>query len=126
MVESGTMASINMQLFLHIYIVVAMAIFSAVAAYVLFIERELWKQITVLTIAMLILPQFSADYRLIYIFIPLLIYINIDKRPHLDIAYLIVFGLLLIPKSYFFLTKIVSNFGNKRYIHCCDTLTRFS
>jgi dolichol-phosphate mannosyltransferase len=111
MVESGAMASTNMQYFLRTYIVVAMGIFSAVAAYVLFVETELWKQITVLTIAMLILPQFSADYRLIYIFIPLLLYLNIDRRPHLDIAYLIVFGLLLIPKSYFFLTKIVSDSG---------------
>ena len=111
LIETGKITSINMQSFLRIYMMIALVIFPVLGAYILFIEKDLWKKFTVLTFAMLLLPQFSADYRLIHVFIPLLLFINVEEKRPLDKAYLILFGLLLIPKSYYYLTKIMSDSG---------------
>ncbi len=111
LIETDKIDSVNMQYFLRIYMMIAIASLPVLGAYILFIEKDLWKKFTILTFAMLLLPQFSADYRLIYVFIPLLLFINVDEKRPLDKAYLILFGLLLIPKSYYYLTKIMSDSG---------------
>jgi hypothetical protein len=62
-------------------------------------------------IAMLLFPQVSADYKLIHIFIPLFLFINAPKPDRLDWVYVILFGLLLIPKDYYLLSKVFSDAG---------------
>ncbi len=75
--------------------------FLIIAVYILFIEKQLWKKLALLVIAMNLLPYVSADYKLIQFFIPLYFFINKKERSRLDLIYVILFSLLLIPKNYF-------------------------
>jgi hypothetical protein len=59
----------------------------------------------VLNVAMLLLPPISANYKLLHLFIPLYIFVNNEQRSKFDILYLLLFGLLLIPKDVFILPK---------------------
>jgi hypothetical protein len=80
-----------------------------VVLYVIFIEKEEWKRFAILIFAMLLLPPISADYKLLYIFIPLYIFINNKKPSKTEIIYLLMFCLLLIPKDYSFLPNVISD-----------------
>ena len=97
------------------YMILVFLLGSIVSLYVVFIEKELWKKVVLIVIAMNLLPHVSADYKLVYLFIPIFLFINLkndssssleskkrffDKQNKLDYLYIILFGLLLIPKNY--------------------------
>ncbi len=71
-----------------------------IAAYSVFIEKELWKQILLLFICTIIFPPFSADGKLLSLFIPLGLFLNSGIQSKMDKYYAILFGLILIPKNY--------------------------
>jgi hypothetical protein len=75
----------------------------SIAIYVVFIEKTFWKRAALLICALNLFPQVSGDYKLLYIFIPLFLFINQTDHEKLDWSYLILFGLLLIPKDYYHL-----------------------
>ena len=54
---------------------------------------------------MCLLPYASNNYKLIHFFIPLYLYINTDRKEKIDILYVILFSLLLIPKNFRFIIK---------------------
>ncbi|MCJ7774411.1 MAG: DUF2029 domain-containing protein [Desulfobacterales bacterium] len=112
LIETGSIASVNMQNFLLVYMIIGFIGLLFLGAYTLCIEKVLWKKFAILTFAMLLIPQLSADYKLIHIFLPLFLFINKNDEKPLDIVYLILFGVLLIPKSYTFLTNTISDAGN--------------
>ncbi len=86
---------------LFAYSVVGATMFAAVVAYVMLRERELWKQVYLLTFLLLVLPQVSFDYKLIFLLLPVVLFIvAAPGRRREDIFYLGSFGLLLIPKAY--------------------------
>ena len=70
-----------------------------------------WKNISVLTFLILLLPPVSFDYKLIHLLVPLLFFLR-EEEPGQDrrwaLFYAIGFGLLLIPKSYLWLMPNVS------------------
>lgn len=76
-------------------------VFPLLAAYVIFIEKVLWKRVTVLLVAMNTLTFISADYKLLHIFIPLFLLVNNESEDRYDFGYLFLMSLLLIPKNYF-------------------------
>ena len=65
--------------FLDIYIKIAVVLGLFIAAYVVLVEKEFWKKVAILVVAMLLLPHVSADYKLIHIFLPLFLFINISE-----------------------------------------------
>lgn len=65
-------------------------------------ENPLWKKTALLTCAMTLLPFVSADYRLLHFFIPLFLFMEAKESPRFDRAYVLLFGLLLIPKHYWY------------------------
>jgi len=71
-----------------------------VLLYVLLVEQTFWKKIALLTFSMNLLPAVSGDYKLLYVFIPLFLFINFSKKSRWDFVYLVLFSLLLIPKNY--------------------------
>jgi len=71
-------------------------------------EKVFWKKIALLVFAILILPQVSYDYKLIFIFIPLVLFINSGEATKYDGIYSVLFGLLLIPKDYYIIIEDVS------------------
>lgn len=85
----------------NVYTRIEIAIFVFFSSYVIFIEKELWKKITLLVISMNLLPNVSADYKLINFFIPLYLFINKKERSKTDLVYVILFSLLLMPKNYY-------------------------
>jgi hypothetical protein len=96
---------------LQVYSIGVLFLSGLLVIYVLFIEKQVWKKTAVLVFMMLLFPYISFDYKLINIFLPLLLYINSSQRSRLDLFYVSAFALLLIPKSYYFFTTFVSNSG---------------
>lgn len=111
LIETDLLQKVDMVKFLGIYVKTAMVVGLFISAYVVFLEKDFWKKIALLVIAMLLLPQVSADYKLIHMFIPLFLFFNAPKSDRLDWVYVILFGLLLIPKDYYLLSKVVSDAG---------------
>lgn len=97
---------------LLVYILLAFLGFLFLAAYIIFIEKVFWKKVTLLVIAMCILPHVSGDYKLIHLLIPIFLFINLKEggrnlylnihsmKFRLDLLYTLLFAILLIPKNY--------------------------
>jgi hypothetical protein len=111
LLQTGEAGSVNIPALLPGYIVLGIIAFICLGIYIVFVEQELWKKATLLTIAMLVLPQYSADYRLIYLLIPVFLFVNVREPGWRDILYTVLFGLLLIPKPYYFFTNVISDAG---------------
>ena len=86
---------------LNSYTRIQISLLVILSAYILFIEKELWKKITLMVIAMNLLPFVSSDYKLINFFIPLYLFINKKEKSRIDFLYIILFSLLLVPKNYY-------------------------
>lgn len=76
-----------------------MLVLTGIISYFTWKEKVFWKQITLLTLYTLCVPFVIFDYKLILLFIPLWLFVNTEKQSKLDIFYVILFGLLLIPKK---------------------------
>lgn len=74
---------------------------AALLYYLLSFEKELWRKVALLVLAMILLPQVSPDYKLMHLFTPLFLFVNKPATERWDVLYTILFALLLIPKSYF-------------------------
>lgn len=64
-------------------------------------EKVFWKQITLLTLYTSTVPYVVFDYKLIFLFIPIWLFVNQEEKSKFDLLYTILFGILLIPKKYF-------------------------
>jgi len=91
------------------YLLLAGIFMTFTTLFVIFIEKETWKRVALLILAMLLLPPISADYKLLYMFIPLYIFLDKKTISKADIFYLLMFGVLLIPKNFFFLQNLTSD-----------------
>lgn len=99
---SGVSFAQHTDTILFCYSLGAMVLFTIVAGYVLLRERELWKQAYLSTFLVLVLPQMSFDYKLIFLLIPLVFFLAAQPGPRKeDRFYLWSFAILLIPKAYF-------------------------
>ena len=58
--------------------------------------------------AMLLLPSVSADYKLLLVYLPLVLFLNTEGEGKLELVYIVLFALLLIPITYYFLPTVVS------------------
>jgi len=65
--------------------------------------RPLWKTMAVLTILIILLPINSHDYRLTYLFVPMLMYLGTNEDSRKALLTIILWGLLLVPKAYYHL-----------------------
>ena len=79
-----------------------------IALYVMFFEKEAWKKVTLVALILILFPFVTADYRLILLFIPLWLFISSKEPSKYNILYGIIFGLLLIPKDYYFIRDMIS------------------
>lgn len=69
-------------------------------------EKIFWKQLTLLTIGMLLFPYVIIDYKLCFLFIPIWFFVNDENKSNMDLIYTIFFGLLMIPKNIVVLTHV--------------------
>jgi hypothetical protein len=93
------------------------AIYGGIFYYILRFENVVWKQLTILISAGIILFNCSYDYKMISLLLPLLTYIEDRSKSRYDMIYSICFGLLLIPKKIFihaiFAGLSISNITNQ-------------
>jgi hypothetical protein len=69
--------------------------------YALRTERIFWKKVLIVTIAQIQVPGYSADYNLVYLVIPLLLYFREKgELSREDYFYIVCAGLLFVPKGY--------------------------
>jgi len=94
--------------FSTIYSVLSAIIAIPLAIYTIFFEKEMWKKVALIIFAMLLLPSVSADYRLLLVYLPVVLFLNAEGEGKLDPIYTILFALLLIPITYYFLPTVVS------------------
>jgi hypothetical protein len=95
--------------FLRPYTVGCMFLFALLAANLVLRRQRyaLWQEVALLTIAMLVLPEVSFDYKLIHLLLPLGLFLAAPPAAS-DDFHVLLFGLLLIPKAYFWLGGDIS------------------
>jgi hypothetical protein len=91
----------NTDLFIEIYSGIVLVLFMLMAWYVVKIEKVEWRKILLLVSAMIFFPYVSFDYTLINLYLPLLLFLSAPESSA-DVAFTLLFGLLLIPKNYFY------------------------
>ena len=85
------------------YSIFALLAALGIAFYTIRVEKILWKQVTLVTCGICLLPYTSTDYKLLHFFLPFCIFLNAKNQDgHNDYFYLILFTLILIPKNYFY------------------------
>jgi Glycosyltransferase family 87 len=90
-----------------VYQYVCAGLLVVLAGYLVWVEKSFTRRVSLLTLTMLLLPAFNYDYRLIFLYIPLALFLG--KRPgRLDPLYLAFYALLLVPKAYFMIRGWVS------------------
>jgi hypothetical protein len=72
---------------------------TAITAIFIWREKTFWKQLTLLINNFILLPYITYDYKLIFLFIPIWFWVNEKRKSKFDYAYLILFAIVLIPKS---------------------------
>jgi len=110
--ETGLLPAFIRSSFSSIYMILAAMMGLLVFLYVIFVEKEIWKRVTLLTFSMLLLPPISADYKLLHVFIPLYLLLNTKNSQKFDVLYLLMFGLLLIPKDFHYFSTVISEGGH--------------
>jgi len=106
--ETGLLPAFIRSNFSSIYMILAAIMGILVVLYVVFVENEIWKRVTLLIFSMLLLPTISADYKLLHVFILLYLFLNTKNPQKFDVLYLLLFGLLLIPKDFYYFTAVIS------------------
>ena len=84
------------------YLAVAGIFSLALAVHAILREKERWKIVLYAVVPSLLLPFVSADYTLIQLYFPLVFFLNSPRRSRWDPAYVVLFGLLLIPVDYYY------------------------
>lgn len=74
-------------------------------------EKIFWKQLTLLICNFLLLPYCTYDYKFIFLFIPIWLFVNQKEKTKFDFSYLILFALLFIPKNIIIDLPYIHNSG---------------
>jgi hypothetical protein len=101
LMDLGVSVSGGAQAALLPYTLASAIVFVMVVAYILVWENVLWKQVALISISIITLPTVSFDYKLIYMLLPLALFVSASGEERADDRfYSILFGLILIPKAY--------------------------
>lgn len=111
LVKTKTLAGADMGLVKTLYKYFCVLYAAGISGYIALYERKLWRAAFLLTAVMLILPYMSADYKLLHLLVPLLLFLRAGERGRLREAYLAGFLLLLIPKQYSIIRHMGSDGG---------------
>ena len=84
-----------------IYAILAVIVFIYFAIYLWKKHLPLWQVLAALTILLILLPFYSADYHLMYLLVPMLMYLGFQEQKRNELLIIILLGLLFIPKNYY-------------------------
>lgn len=65
-----------------------------------FLSRSFWKAVAILTLLIILVPNISYVYTLVFMIIPLILFLDKEKKEKWDKLYLLCFLLLLLPFPY--------------------------
>ncbi len=98
------------------YMAFGVVCFAGISLYIVRAERIFWKRVALLVCALDLLPYTSTDYKLLHFFVPMFLFVNAEESDGHDLLYAVLFGLLMIPKSWiklyqldFYTTNVVIN-----------------
>ena len=86
---------------MRIYFYFAALSFLLISLLICGFRMKLWKKVALLVCCMNLLPYACGDYRLIHLFIPMLLFFRAEEAAWGDRFFSAVFALLLIPKSFY-------------------------
>jgi hypothetical protein len=75
--------------------------------YVTWRETSLWRAVSLITIAALLLAEISNYYELLLLFVPVSLFVKYRKADRRSVPIAVLFGLLLAPKAYFYFGNFV-------------------
>jgi hypothetical protein len=87
-------------LFIRLYSPTMVIVFGLVSANMLLRKLPFWRQYLLITLMMILFPYSSGDYRLLFIYPPMLMFLTQKDPCPTDLWMTVLFGLLLIPKAY--------------------------
>ena len=82
---------------------------SLVAAFVSFVETNLWRRLAILILFMTVTPPPGADYKMIHVILALVGLITLRRRLRFDWGVVVLLSLVLVPKKYWFFPGIVTD-----------------
>ncbi len=106
LIKTNLINSVKISFVMSMYVKITIIVFGLIVAYIYFIEKTFWKKVTMIILPMLLFPHVSADYKLLYIFILLYLFVNNEKKTRADLFYLLMLAFLLIPKDYYYFYNV--------------------
>lgn len=91
------------------YMFLVVLLFAFVVFYVLKYEQAFWKNVYLLSATMILFPHVSFDYKLIYILIPIILFLQDESWTPFCKEYLVLFGIMLIPNNYLYIRGDISS-----------------
>lgn len=108
-IHDGATASVLANEVLKIpYMFLVLLLFAFIVFHVLKYEQTLWKNVYLLSAAMILFPQVSFDYKLIHILIPIILFLQDESWTPFSKGYLVLFGIMLIPNNYLYIKGDIS------------------
>jgi hypothetical protein len=84
------------------YLAFTIVVFAAIAAYVLFVEKEPWRKAALLLLSALVLPYVSSDYTLIQLYPAIVLFLAAGGMSRARATtYTVLFAVLLVPTDYY-------------------------
>jgi len=71
--------------------------------YVVRRERALWRILTLAAVGMLLMFDVTYDYRLLFVFVPLAVFLQTARVQRSTLQIAVIFGLLLAPRTFFYI-----------------------
>jgi hypothetical protein len=105
---TGTLSPHFVGWFERAYVGIAMLLGAIATGWILFFEKTLWRQMMIVTIAILLLPQVSFDYKLVLLMLPIALYLRHEPEGRYDRPLILTLGLLLVPKAYLWIRDDIS------------------
>jgi len=90
------------------YFLAMVLLFIALALYLVFVEKELWRSVTLIVLYFLVAPQVSFDYKMVNLFVPIMLFFGRSSETRSSLFFASAFALLCIPKDYFLILDDVS------------------
>jgi hypothetical protein len=84
------------------YAISCVVVFICVSLYVVLIERRAWAKVALLTICGILLPYVSADYTLVNLFLPMMLFVGAGGARHAT-AIAVLLALTFVPMDFFYL-----------------------
>ena len=83
-----------------VYSILSIIIFIFFVLYLWIRRQPLWKTLLILSCLIVLLPYVTYDYRITYLFPPMVLFLKKNDQESFDFPITILWGILLIPKNY--------------------------